>query len=207
MPYNPNIPQPNDLIANSQADILANFQALDVVFTGGLPIDTAFQINHYESGDPNEGKHRYVVLPAISAPSTGASECALYCNGYSGVAHLVFRPSNNASASRLTGPTTLSSNGAAFIPCGAGGIFLQWGNATGVWNGSNTITFPRAFSAAPYSIWMTQIVPTAGSSIREFCQVLSGSQTTTRFAPRFIGDGGTVPSSDRTIYWAAIGPA
>lgn len=64
MPYNPNIPQPTDILSDSQGDLLGNFQALD----------TSFGIDHYKFSDltANNGFHNKVTTPVFVAnPPTG----------------------------------------------------------------------------------------------------------------------------------------
>lgn len=57
MAYDPNIPQPNDDLDDSQGDLLANFQQLD----------TSFGIDHYaySNGTVNNGKHNTVTTPLV----------------------------------------------------------------------------------------------------------------------------------------------
>lgn len=69
MPYNPNIPQPNDILSVSQGDILANFQELNnFINVSFFPINTA-----------QEGINKWVIfdtenlpaLPALTATQIG----------------------------------------------------------------------------------------------------------------------------------------
>jgi len=69
MPYNNNIPQPQDIIANSQTDLITDFQEIANVFA----------INHRAINDANEGIHRFLQLPEQGAvPTTLVNEAALY---------------------------------------------------------------------------------------------------------------------------------
>src|SRR5690606_39762692 len=69
MPYLPNIPQPNDRIRDSQADLLGNFQALN----------TFLNVNHGDFGSAQEGKHKWVTFPnQMADPSTLAAEVAIF---------------------------------------------------------------------------------------------------------------------------------
>ncbi len=55
MGYSPNIPQPTQLLSNSQGDLLTNFQALD----------TSFGVDHYKFSNTtsNNGFHNQVTTP------------------------------------------------------------------------------------------------------------------------------------------------
>lgn len=71
--FNNNIPQPNDLLSDSQGVLLTNNQALDATFL----------IDHYTFSDntANSGKHNTVTTPIITGsahPTTSATELKLY---------------------------------------------------------------------------------------------------------------------------------
>lgn len=71
MAFNPAIPQPGDLLSNSQGDLLANNAALDA----------SFSVNHlpFSDASANNGKHTFVELLQQSAkPTTAALEGTLY---------------------------------------------------------------------------------------------------------------------------------
>lgn len=73
MSYNPNIPQPNDELSDSQPDILNNFGSSN----------TSFGIDHYPFSDltVNNGKHNKVTTPLIVGgihPTTIAAEPKFY---------------------------------------------------------------------------------------------------------------------------------
>lgn len=62
-----------------------------------------------------------------------------------------------------TGTALLSSNGYQILP---GGLIMQWGivdfNNSSYWSNGNarrTITFPRSFSIAPWSVTVTPVIP------------------------------------------------
>lgn len=61
MPFNPNIPQPTDLLSTSQVDLLNNNGFLDSVFV----------IDHYTFSDPtiDAGKHNTVTTPNVHSPA------------------------------------------------------------------------------------------------------------------------------------------
>lgn len=64
--FDPNIPQPTNLLSNSQNDLLNNMQALD----------TVFGIDHFafSNGTTNSGFHQNVTTPSFgSHPATAAT--------------------------------------------------------------------------------------------------------------------------------------
>ncbi len=146
MAYNSNIPQPGDALDQSQADLLANFQALKALI----------DINHETFGDPNEGKHKWISLPEQSAgPATAVNEMAVYVKAVSGVSQLFLRNENSGSEVDFTSATTSNSNGTLTLPSG---IILKWGRATTAAGGSSTITFTDAFPTAILTAYATTAV-------------------------------------------------
>ncbi len=134
MPYNPLIPQANDLISVSQGQLLGNFTA--------VPVWEA--VNHYEFGTGvNEGKHRFVTLPnqvAAPVPPFLANEDALYTFNYTPpagvpVAELWVHkqvpaataeiPLTASILSQVAAPL-INSNGWTYLPSG---IIMKWGFA------------------------------------------------------------------------------
>lgn len=63
MAYNNNIPQPSDLLSQSQSDILNNFSA----------IFTLVGVNHVNFGSADQGKHKWVTLPSQAATPPAGS--------------------------------------------------------------------------------------------------------------------------------------
>lgn len=132
MPYQANIPQPNNRIKDSQSDILQNFQA----------IDTVFAEDHEPFNSADEGKHVSVRLTAQSpAPSFGATEVGIYnatYNNNTSIRNEVFVHKKTSSSS-INVPMTasiLSQNGTVgtnaagwtYLPSG---ILMHWGSASG----------------------------------------------------------------------------
>lgn len=73
MAYNPNIPQPTDLLSDSQGDLLTNFTALDNVYSG----------DHYPFSDvtANSTKHKTVTTPIQNPavhPTPATNEVKFY---------------------------------------------------------------------------------------------------------------------------------
>lgn len=128
MAYLTTIPAATDVPATSQAQILANFQA----------IKTLVDVNHGTFSAADQGKHKHVSLPEQAAsPATAVNEVALFArqSALTGIAELCIRNENNGTVYEITsvgiGWTRLPS-----------GILLKWG--TTVANGATTITFPVA---------------------------------------------------------------
>jgi hypothetical protein len=186
MAWNPNIPQPTDSLSQSQADILANFQALDPLF--------------------NDGVQNWVTLPVQgSAPATAASELALYSKSVSGTPQLFMRQQSNGTEFDFTsaGATT---NGWARLPSG---IILKWGQAAMPSGGSSaqpsqTVTYPVGASipvfTTVFQVFLSQIWTTNQTSIGSNGFGLNAS-TTTNFKVTWSGNN----SSGATLCYLAIG--
>lgn len=144
MSYNANIPQPTDIPANSQPQLLANF-------TG---INTLINVNHVGFDLADQGKHKWVSYPDQIAtnPSTLATEVATYCitSADSGNLELTFRrPSDGAIIPMTaTGGTT---NGWTMLPSG---LLMKW--AVGAGSGAFTIN-ANAFGKAFTNILFAQV--------------------------------------------------
>lgn len=127
--YQSNIPQPDDSFSKSQEDLLNNFQTLNI----------GFNKNHEDLNKPNDnGKHKFLNMPSQeSAPTTTATEGALFTKDVSGNPCLFFKEKSNGSELQITNAFTANSTGNIVIP---GGIRLSWGNATVVLTQSGTIS-------------------------------------------------------------------
>lgn len=119
MTYNPNIPQANDLISQSQAQIQTNFSQADTIF------DT----NHYtfdNSTVANRGKHRFSSYVEQGAdPVTAANEIAIYSKDLAGVSQLYMRRESAGTVIQMSvGNPVVGNPGSTFLP---GGIIMKWG--------------------------------------------------------------------------------
>lgn len=187
MAYNPNIPQPTDIIANSQADLLANFTA----------INDLININHQTFGAPNEGKHKFLQMPEQNmVPSTAENEAGLYAavGTTSAEAELVFRRENNGQSIAFT-ECLAASSGWTRLPSG---ILMQWATVSIV--NSSTFTFPITFPTACFVVQLTSYV---SGSQQNFVNVVSGSVTTTQFQANSYTRSGS--SSTSSVFYLAIG--
>jgi len=152
MAYNQNIPQPTDLLAISQADLLNNFIALQ----------TLIDVNHVDFASGDEGKHKFVTMPVQgAAPAFAGGEVGLYNKlpaapfPLTGQNELFINKSNGTNI-----PFTASaqaSPGWTYLPSG---ILIKWGSGTAT-PGSNTFTFPANVNtpafASIFSMFLTPV--------------------------------------------------
>ena len=91
MTYNPNIPQSNDLISQSQGQFLTNFSQLNTIFD----VD---HVTYDNATVANRGLHRKVTFPAvITDPNQTAPISSLYIKTVSGSSQLFFQNGNGAA--------------------------------------------------------------------------------------------------------------
>lgn len=144
MAFNANIPQPNDQLSQSQLDLLANFQAIDI-WT---------QVNHVAFNGGNQGKHTWVTftqqvgatpfvngevgLSNYNAPLTGTKE--LFISLFNSAGTKFEYPISQSILSTVPVPA-FGSTGFAYFPSG---IIAKWGRATGLVNGVNSINLDTA---------------------------------------------------------------
>ena len=133
MAYNANIPQPTDLLSQSQSDLLANFQALQ----------TLIDVNHVDFASGDQGKHKWCSFPVQGAsPATAAAEVAVFSrtSTLTTVPELCIRFAGNGTVTEMTS-AFLNVIGWSFLPSG---ILLKWGGASAGGPGSFTLTYPVA---------------------------------------------------------------
>jgi hypothetical protein len=135
--FNQNIPQPTDIPANSQPQLLANFQG----------INTLVNVNHVGFDLADQGKHKWVTMPdqGVTNPSTLATEIATYCitSADSGNLELTFRRPSDGDIIAMTAKSG-TTNGWTMLPSG---ILIKW--ATGAGTGAFTVnanSFGKAFT-------------------------------------------------------------
>lgn len=146
MAYNANIPQPNDLISQSQADLLNNFQALQ----------TLIDVNHVDFASADQGKHKFVEMPVQSvAPVFAAGEVGLYnlLYGVSGVNEMFVK--NQAGQATPFTAVSKTTPGWAWLPCG---LLIKWGADTA--NGLTTNTFPVGVNIPAFTQILTMQITT-----------------------------------------------
>jgi hypothetical protein len=191
MAYNPNIPQPGDFVSSSQADILENFSQLN----------TQYGNDHvaWDAGS-NNGKHKKVTLIAGTDPTTAAGEVAVYSKTVTGSTNLYCRLASNGTVIQLTNSSSVSAAdpGYTLLP---GNILMQWATVTNANN--DVIVFPKAFSAAPWSIQCNSF-PVAATDA-DFFQVLVKTATNWTLGLRSVVNS-PVATPHKFMY-LAIGPA
>ncbi len=185
MAFNANIPNANDKLSQSQAQIKANFQAIEPLFSQGI--------------------QPFVVLPVQgSAPATGALEVALYSKSVSGTPQLFMRQQSNGTEFDFTSSLQASS-GWARLPSG---ILLKWGNATPTRNTLGTVTYNTGAGipvfTAVFSVMASQTFSAGPSTGNLNVAVSAGNFTTTTF--QVFGRAIGLPSgSTYDIRFLAIG--
>ncbi len=190
MAYNQNIPQPTDIPAQSQPQLLANFQG----------IDTLINVNHVDFDLPDQGKHKWVSMPNQgSDPSTLATEVAIYGSTSPATTdiELTFRRPSDGQVIFMT-ENSGTTNGWTMLPSG---ILMKWGttNATGATT-INANSFGKAFTTL-YTVQLTNQTTTSSSDT----YVMGGVISLTSFNI-YVGNR-TSPGVDATanVNWLVIG--
>lgn len=204
MTYNNAIPQPTDLISNSQSQILENFAQLDKQYgtsatsSGGAGIGDHVAF----SGSSNNGYHIQVRFPsAPSAPTTTGTQSALYpvANATTGQQELYFQNSSTEYAGggtlQLTGPVSATANnGSVYLP---GGIIMKWGSGSFSGSQNPSVAFSPAFPNACFNVQLSLLNTMSASFTPQ--NVLITAPTKNGFNAR-VGAAG-----NSTWYWQAIG--
>lgn len=192
MAYSQNIPQPTDELKDSQADLLANFQA----------IKAAFDINHVTFDLADEGKHNYVSFPEQAAgPATAANELALYSkeSTLTSVAELFVRKESSGDEIEFTS-SLQATDGWSRLPSG---ILIKWGYDSTV--GAGTITFPVAATIPVFTnvfvVLLTVLDAGAGDGDKA---IRCMSSTTTSF-DAFASNRSTIGAAAVAFNYLAIG--
>lgn len=212
--YTGNIPQPNDIPAQSQSLILQNFTYI----SSTLGQDLKAGDHQIASGDLNtatfEGRHIQVCLNNRNGTEPDPSIIADGVNGvlFAKQGNLFYWPTFSASASLgpyqlTTGSTSAgtnasfggSPNGWTFFP---GNLIMQYGSETLNASGSLTpISFSRTFpNGVPFVITTGLQSSTSNSPSANGWFIKVGSITTTGF--NVVQSSG---SSSNVFYYMAIG--
>lgn len=165
MTFNASIPQPNDLISQSQAQIQTNFSQSNTAF--GID-HTAFDVVS------NQGKHKKSTYVEQAAnPATSANEVAVYSKELSGASTLYLRKENNGTVIQMSAQDpTIAASGSSFLP---GGVIIKWGSAT-VTN-TQTVNFASAFPTACWQVILQPINNGAVTVANDYVYVASSSTT------------------------------
>jgi len=143
MAYVPTTPSgPSEDPSQSQPKITANFEG----------ISTFVQVNHGNFDDPDEGKHLFMQMPVQgAAPTTGATEGALYTKTLAAQAELYYRKQSSGAEVQMTGPFTAAANGLVTLP---GGLIIIWGTASS--GNGLPVSYHTAFPTASFTVQVTQ---------------------------------------------------
>lgn len=101
MTYDPNIPQANDLISDSQSEILSNFSTADNAMNQNhIP----FSDNSSDANGPNRGKHKFLQMPVQAGPGpvTSATEGGVQTQLVGARNELFYRYGANGPQTQLT---------------------------------------------------------------------------------------------------------
>lgn len=203
MAYNDNIPQPTDLVSNSQPQILANFAAIDSGTTG---TGIGFSRNHVTMTDTTNGglHHRVDYFKSVSTPTiTGANfVSSLYARNISSIPELFYINSDSDGRTAIwrggTGTGLISnvtggdqSSGSLSFP---NGMILKWGYVSSITSGTQ-VAFTSAFTNACFTVIATPLL--SGVSSRVFF-IKSNSINTSGFTP-------LTDSSSMGLTYLAIG--
>lgn len=193
MTFNPNIPQPNDFISASQAQIQTNFSQLE----------TIFDVNHVTFDDAaavDRGKHRHAAFIEVTDPATAANEIAVYCKDVAGSSRMFMRQENNGTVIQTTGADPIvGANGSSFLPGNSSGpVIMKWGTFS-MGNGvtSQAVNFISAFSSGVNTIVLTS----TSSNSDNTAGVNQGSITVNGFT----AFRGASPANALTYHYIAIG--
>jgi len=202
MTYTQNLPVSGDSLGGTRDRIRVNFQQ----------IATVEAVNHVAFNSTGEGKHKFLQMPEqASAPTTAVDEGGFYAKVGTSPAesNLFFRGENSGYEYQLTHvdssltasfSTSAGTNdsGWTFLP---GGMLLQYGLRSVAASGSaTTITYPKAFATAVYSITIGSVTGEGNSPGANNQFVKDGSVGLTTF--QIVNSSS---SSARKVYWMAIG--
>ncbi len=168
--YSPNIPQPPDILSDSQDDILQNFQQ----------INTVFAQNHIPFEAAGQGKHKEVTLPELVAPTpTLIDEANIYSqlSALTGETELFWQRENNGTRIEWTG-LLATGNGWTRLPSG---ILLKWGGGAAVGFGFAVIYPIAATNPVFVNVFATFVTTRAFGGTDFLVNLVDGSQTNVNF--------------------------
>lgn len=190
--YTANIPQPGDNPAQSQDQILNNFQS----------INQANNVDHIDfNNNVDFGKSKYThfknaATTDIPVPSTTSDEGALYAKVENSDSQLFWRFKNNGTELQLTSSqlNITTTPGCTPLP---GGMLMQWGNASVANNGSFNFFVPFT------TVYSIQVSIVNNNDTGYFCKVKTLS--TTGFTIGLNNQFGTVLGVAIPVYYIAVG--
>ena len=193
MAYNENIPESFTNPSADQPLIQGNFQE----------ISTAFNTNHGNFNDPDQGKHSFLQMPEqSSAPATSANEMGLYTkeSSLTSLAEMFIRRESNGTEIEFTSSLG-AANGWTRLPSG---ILLKWGFVSSG-AGAQTVTFPTGGSIPPFvSIFNVQVTVQDTSATPNTFVTINGTPSITSFGT-FSSSRTSTTANGATFYYLAIG--
>ena len=178
MTFNPAIPQPNDILSQSQAQIQTNFSQADLIF----------DINHVtfdNASVASRGKHRKVDLITVAAPGSIAGEAVVYQKIASGSSNIFMQRDGVLTEIQLTGPTPVAAaNGEGFMAGATSPILYKWGQFTTASN-PQVMGYVADFglTAFPSNTLMVQLTPINAGGIGNFRVSTTAAASFTIAAP------------------------
>ena len=195
MTYNPNIPQADDLISESQGQILDNFTQLNEVFGKD-------HVKYDDATVADRGRHKQSTYTELSAdPATLVNENAIYTKDVNAISQLFLRKQSSGTVIQMSAEDPIrAQNGTSFLPgLSTGGILIQWGQLSIASGGPHNVNFPTAFTAVPFSITTSMFRGTNSSADVFFIDSVTPPDATSFRVRNSSG-------SSRTMAWMAIGP-
>lgn len=161
MTFNPVIPQPTNLISNSQAQILANFTSMNSIF-GGVAPTTGGDHDGFNNGSGNgSGMHNQVTFTSnqSSAPSLTRNSIVgvsgLYANLSNALSELFFQ--NSTQNFQLTGIPLVTGTASAqgYGITTPWGLILNFGECASVATGGTEVIYQVPFTTGTLAILAT----------------------------------------------------
>lgn len=179
--YKQNIPQPADVIANSQVDLLNNFTYLDTF----LDVEHIQNVAGVRSNaSVGSGRHRTMSMPNAPGavdPAVPAGTTGILYNLNS---NLLFR--NGGAITQITGYSVNTTPALGHIPL-LGAMLLNWGLIT-VPAGVTTYTVDQTFSSAA-NFFGVVLTPVGGSVSNTASQYKALPINANQFTVSSIGYG------------------
>lgn len=190
MSYNPAIPQITDQLLQSQAQIRANFQSINIAFSN----------NHFSLvGDQDfQGMHNVLTMRPQSLDAiTDATHVGFYNKLVSSIPELFFRPNNNQTPIQLTFPalnTDMSSlTQFSFV---AGAFVVYMGKIVNPTNGQTVTLTPTT---------TLRYVGLNAANVNSTAQIKVAIPTNITGSSFNISHTITVPPQLIDVYYLAIG--
>jgi len=190
MSFNPNIPQPTDLLSNSQVDLLANNVALNSIFSRN---HTAFSIA------TDSGKHKFIEMvnqsgiPAPAPPLSSGTGTMWTQNA--GGSQLFYSNANSGNIYQLTRVNNTEYTNFGLDPAGwtflPGGLVLAYGSKNSP-GSSGTISYNYTFT----SVVAVQLTPRNDGSHSAFNYWVDGAPGLTSLSYQ-----GSTSGSQRLYYF------